>query len=196
MQLRSGEKKAIAIIVVVAVLFVAVVGGTVAALTVGRHHDEGPHLQLAVGDRLVRVEPSIRCDVFGNNCEPKDLSQATFGHVPVPVGESVLMSVSADIARQPWTLVTQYAALLETEGVKLDFKPDAIAEIAKIATFVNSQTENIGARRLHTIMELMLEDVSFSAPELEGQTIPITVKYVQERLKDVLENKDLSKYIL
>jgi ATP-dependent HslUV protease ATP-binding subunit HslU len=86
--------------------------------------------------------------------------------------------------------------LLETEGVKLEFKPDAVKEIAKIATFVNSQTENIGARRLHTIMELMLEDVSFTAPELKGQTIPITVKYVQEKLKEVLENKDLSKYIL
>ncbi|MGV9823990.1 DUF2771 family protein [Gordonia sp. NPDC003429] len=123
MQLRSGEKKAIAIIVVVAVLFVAVVGGTVAALTVGRHHDEGPYLQLAVGDRLVRVEPSIRCDVFGNNCEPKDLSQATFGHVPVPVGESVLMSVSADIARQPWTLVTQYA---DARGVITDPDPEPV----------------------------------------------------------------------
>ena len=93
-------------------------------------------------------------------------------------------------------LVTQYSALLDTEGVKLDFAPEAISEIAKIATHVNSQTENIGARRLYTIMELMLEDVSFSAPDLKGQTIPITVAYVREKLKTVLENKDLSKYIL
>jgi len=93
-------------------------------------------------------------------------------------------------------LLKQYTALLETEGVELDFTSDAIKEIAKIATFVNSQTENIGARRLYTIMELLTEDISFSAPDLKGQKIPITVEYVKDKLKEVLENKDLSKYIL
>ena len=72
----------------------------------------------------------------------------------------------------------------------------SVEEIAKIATFVNSQTENIGARRLYTIMELLLEDVSFTAPELKGQAVPITVDYVRSKLKEVLEDKDLSKYIL
>jgi ATP-dependent HslUV protease ATP-binding subunit HslU len=92
--------------------------------------------------------------------------------------------------------VKQYAALLATEGVELDFKPEAIEEIAKIATLVNSQSENIGARRLYTIMEFLLEDISFTAPEIKGQSIPVTVEYVHTKLKDILENKDLSRYIL
>jgi ATP-dependent HslUV protease ATP-binding subunit HslU len=130
--------------------------------------------------------------------KPSDLIPELQGRFPIRVELKSLTTEDLEkILTQPKNaLVTQYESLLETEGVKLDFKPEAIAEIAKIATFVNSQTENIGARRLHTIMELMLEDVSFSAPQLSGQTIPITVKYVQDKLKDVLENKDLSKYIL
>jgi ATP-dependent HslUV protease ATP-binding subunit HslU len=130
--------------------------------------------------------------------KPSDLIPELQGRFPIRVE---LNSLSTDdlekILTQPKNaLVKQYSALLETEGVKLDFKPAAIKEIAKISTFVNSQTENIGARRLYTIMELLLEDVSFSAPQLDGQTIPVTVDYVRSRLKDILENKDLSKYIL
>ncbi len=130
--------------------------------------------------------------------KPSDLIPELQGRFPIRVE---LNSLSTDdlekILLQPKNaLVKQYEALLETEGVKLDFKKDAIQEIAQIASFVNSQSENIGARRLHTIMELLLEDVSFTAPELKGQTIPITVDYVQKKLKEVLENKDLSKYIL
>ncbi|UCB46286.1 MAG: ATP-dependent protease ATPase subunit HslU [Spirochaetota bacterium] len=130
--------------------------------------------------------------------KPSDLIPELQGRFPIRVELKSLTTKDLEkILVQPKNaLVKQYFSLLETEGVKLEFKPDAIKEIAKIATFVNSQTENIGARRLYTIMELMLEDVSFTAPELDGQTIPITVKYVQEKLKDVLENKDLSKYIL
>jgi ATP-dependent HslUV protease ATP-binding subunit HslU len=130
--------------------------------------------------------------------KPSDLIPELQGRFPIRVELNSLSTEDLEkILTQPKNaLVTQYSALLDTEGVKLEFKQDAIAEIARIATFVNSQTENIGARRLYTIMELMLEDVSFSAPQLAGQTIPITVKYVQEKLKDVLEDKDLSKYIL
>jgi ATP-dependent HslUV protease ATP-binding subunit HslU len=130
--------------------------------------------------------------------KPSDLIPELQGRFPIRVELKSLSTEDLEkILTQPKNaLVIQYSSLLETEGVKLDFKPDAIAEIAQIATFVNSQTENIGARRLYTILELMLEDVSFSAPALKGQTIPITVKYVQEKLKEVMENKDLSKYIL
>jgi len=130
--------------------------------------------------------------------KPSDLIPELQGRFPIRVELNSLSTEDLEkILTQPKNaLVTQYASLLETEGVKLDFKPEAIAEIAEIATHVNMQTENIGARRLYTIMELMLEDVSFSAPELKGQTIPITVEYVREKLKAVLENKDLSKYIL
>lgn len=130
--------------------------------------------------------------------KPSDLIPELQGRFPIRVELNSLSTEDLEkILTQPKNaLVKQYSALLETEGVKLDFNPDAIKEIAKIATFVNSQTENIGARRLYTIMELLLEDVSFSAPELKGQTVPITVEYVRTKLKDVLENKDLSKYIL
>jgi len=130
--------------------------------------------------------------------KPSDLIPELQGRFPIRVELNSLSTQDLEkILLQPKNaLVKQYEALLETEGVKLDFREDAIREIAQIASFVNSQSENIGARRLHTIMELLLEDVSFSAPELKDQTISITVEYVQNKLKDVLENKDLSKYIL
>jgi ATP-dependent HslUV protease ATP-binding subunit HslU len=130
--------------------------------------------------------------------KPSDLIPELQGRFPIRVELSSLSTEDLEnILMQPKNaLLKQYSALLETEGVELDFTSDAIKEIARIATFVNSQTENIGARRLHTIMELLIEDVSFSAPDLKGQKIPITVEYVKERLKEVLENKDLSKYIL
>lgn len=130
--------------------------------------------------------------------KPSDLIPELQGRFPIRVElKSLTTEDLARILTQPKNaIVKQYEALLETEGVKLNFAPEAIEEIAKIATFVNSQTENIGARRLSTIMELLLEDVSFTAPELKDQTIPITVDYVKSKLKEVLEDKDLSKYIL
>ena len=130
--------------------------------------------------------------------KPSDLIPELQGRFPIRVElKSLTTEDLAKILTQPKNaLIKQYSALLETEGVELDFKQEAIEEIAKIATFVNSQTENIGARRLYTIMELLLEDVSFSAPELKEQQIPITLDYVRSKLKDVLEDKDLSKYIL
>jgi ATP-dependent HslUV protease ATP-binding subunit HslU len=130
--------------------------------------------------------------------KPSDLIPELQGRFPIRVELSSLSTEDLEkILMQPRNaLLKQYSALLETEGVELDFTSDAIKEIAKIATFVNTQTENIGARRLYTIMELLVEDISFSAPDLKGQKIPITVEYVKDKLKEVLENKDLSKYIL
>jgi ATP-dependent HslUV protease ATP-binding subunit HslU len=130
--------------------------------------------------------------------KPSDLIPELQGRFPIRVELSSLSTKDLEkILMQPKNaLLKQYSALLETEGVELDFTSDAIKEIASIATFVNSQTENIGARRLYTIMELLLEDVSFTAPDLKDQKIPITVEYVKSKLKEVLENKDLSKYIL
>jgi ATP-dependent HslUV protease ATP-binding subunit HslU len=130
--------------------------------------------------------------------KPSDLIPELQGRFPIRVELSSLSTEDLEkILMQPKNaLLKQYSALLETEGVELDFTSDAIKEIANIATFVNSQTENIGARRLYTILELLIEDVSFSAPDLKGQKIPITVEYVKDKLKEVLENKDLSKYIL
>jgi len=93
-------------------------------------------------------------------------------------------------------LTKQYAALLATEDVNLVFTPEAIRRMAEIAAEVNRSAENIGARRLHTIMELLVEDISFDAEDYAGQTVEITAEIVNEKLSDVAEDKDLSRYIL
>ncbi|MBC7190043.1 HslU--HslV peptidase ATPase subunit, partial [Candidatus Aerophobetes bacterium] len=93
-------------------------------------------------------------------------------------------------------LIKQYQALLKTEGVELTFTEKAIKEIASLAWIVNERTEDIGARRLHTVMEKLLEDVSFNATDLKGKTITIDEKYVREKLADIVEKEDLSRYIL
>src|SRR5262249_13914606 len=93
-------------------------------------------------------------------------------------------------------LSKQYAALLATEGVSLTFTEGAIGEIADLASIVNERTENIGARRLHTVMERLLDELSFEAPGLKGQSIQITEQYVKERLAGIAKDEDLSKYIL
>ena len=86
--------------------------------------------------------------------------------------------------------------LMQTEEVELEFSEDSILEIARIAFVINAESENIGARRLHTIMEQLLEEVSFEAPKLSGQTIKITPEYIQGRVSSLLKNQDLSRYIL
>jgi len=101
------------------------------------------------------------------------------------------------ILREPDnSLLKQYQALLATEGVTLRFEDDGVDMIAEVAAELNSRFENIGARRLHTVMEKVLEEVSFHAPDIAGQSIPITAVYVKERLGDILKDEDLSRYIL
>ncbi len=93
-------------------------------------------------------------------------------------------------------LIKQYEALMATEGVNVSFAEDAIDEIAEIAEKVNEDAENIGARRLHTVMEKVMEEISFKAPNIKKKKIPINRKYVQSQLKDILEDQDLSRFIL
>ncbi len=93
-------------------------------------------------------------------------------------------------------LLTQYIALLQTENVTLSFTPAAVEEIARIAALVNERTENIGARRLHTVVERLLEDLSFDAPELSGRELVIDVQQVKEKLEAIVKDEDLSRYIL
>jgi ATP-dependent HslUV protease ATP-binding subunit HslU len=93
-------------------------------------------------------------------------------------------------------LIKQYKALLATEDINLEFTPEAIEEIAEIATLVNERTENIGARRLHTIMEKLLEDISFSAPDQRGRNMLIDAQYVRDKLSTIIKDEDLSRYIL
>jgi len=93
-------------------------------------------------------------------------------------------------------LIKQYIALLDTEGLKLSFSDDAIATIARFAAMVNEQTENIGARRLHTILEKVLEEISFEAPEMKKKTVKVDAAYVQKQLANIVKDHDLSRYIL
>jgi ATP-dependent HslUV protease ATP-binding subunit HslU len=130
--------------------------------------------------------------------KPSDLIPELQGRFPIRVE---LHSLTTDdfirILKEPKSaLVKQYAALLETEGIKLSFADDALEEIAKFAAAVNEQTENIGARRLHTIMEKLLDEVSFEGPDLKKKTVRIDAAYVQKQLADIVKNQDLSRYIL
>jgi ATP-dependent HslUV protease ATP-binding subunit HslU len=130
--------------------------------------------------------------------KPSDLIPELQGRFPIRVELEALQN--ADFVRiltEPENALTrQYQALLATEGVRIEWKEDAIAEIARMATLANERMENIGARRLHTIIERLLDELSFEAPGLSGSEVPITAAYVRERLSKVLEDEDLSKYIL
>jgi ATP-dependent HslUV protease ATP-binding subunit HslU len=130
--------------------------------------------------------------------KPSDLIPELQGRFPLRVELSELSREDFQkILTQPQNaLIRQYVEMLKTENVTLEFVEEAIEKISLIAADVNSKTENIGARRLHTIMELLLEDISFTAPDLEGQTVTITPDYVDERLQDVVKDHDLSRYIL
>ena len=93
-------------------------------------------------------------------------------------------------------LIKQYVALLETEGIQLKFTPEAVQEVARMASEVNTATEDIGARRLHTILEKVLEELSFEGPELKKKKVSIDAAYVRKQLADIVKDQDLSRYIL
>ena len=130
--------------------------------------------------------------------KPADLIPELQGRFPIRVElEALGKHEFIRILKEPENALTiQYEALMATEGIELVFQEDAIEEVAQIAHDVNSRTENIGARRLHTVMERLLDDVSFNAHELKGQQILITRKYVQEKLQEIVKDEDLSRYIL
>jgi ATP-dependent HslUV protease ATP-binding subunit HslU len=130
--------------------------------------------------------------------KPSDLIPELQGRFPIRVElQSLTMEDFVRILTEPKSsLVKQYTALLETEGVKLDFTPEALSEIAHFAFRVNESTENIGARRLHTIMERVLDELSFEAPEKKGSHVTIDADYVRKMLTDIVKDQDLSRYIL
>lgn len=130
--------------------------------------------------------------------KPSDLIPELQGRFPIRVE---LTSLTADDFRRILTepqnaLLKQYIALLETEGIKVEFTEDAIHKLAELATQVNQETDNIGARRLHTLLEKLLEDLSFEAPDVLLEKVIITPAYVQEKLEGIVKNKDLSQFIL
>ena len=133
-----------------------------------------------------------------NVSKPSDLLPELQGRFPIRVElDSLSKEDFIRILTEPKNaLISQYEALMATEDIKLTFDENAITEIAGIASRVNEQMENIGARRLHTIMETLVEEISFDAPDMTEKTILITKEYVTEKLKDILEDENLSRYIL
>lgn len=130
--------------------------------------------------------------------KPSDLIPELQGRLPIRVELSALkIDDFVRILKEPdHSLIKQYQALLKTEGVELSFNEDSLQAIAEIAFSVNERTENIGARRLHTILERLLEDISFSASDKSGLTMVIDAPFVHERLSELSKNEDLSRYIL
>jgi ATP-dependent HslUV protease ATP-binding subunit HslU len=130
--------------------------------------------------------------------KPSDLIPELQGRFPIRVeldslGKADLLRILTEPEN---ALIKQYTALLETESVKVHFTEDGAAEIAEMAALINERTENIGARRLYTMMEKLLDEISFDAPEMSGKSMVINAHYVREKLKDFVEDEDLSRYIL
>ncbi|MEW6778068.1 MAG: ATP-dependent protease ATPase subunit HslU [Bdellovibrionota bacterium] len=130
--------------------------------------------------------------------KPSDLIPELQGRFPIRVElEALGQEDFVRILSEPRNALTrQYAALLEAEGVRLEFTPEGIGELARVATQVNTGTVNIGARRLHTMMEKVLEDVSYRAPEMRGESVRVDAAYVRSRLDGIVRDEDLSRYIL
>ncbi|MEJ2023594.1 MAG: ATP-dependent protease ATPase subunit HslU [Deltaproteobacteria bacterium] len=133
-----------------------------------------------------------------NVSRPSDLLPELQGRFPIRVElDSLTEEDFVRILTEPKNaLIIQYKALLSTEGIELLFEDEAIAKIAALASDVNERTENIGARRLHTVMEKLLDEISFEAPDRQEKKVPITEKYVVDKLTDILEDENLSRYIL
>jgi len=133
-----------------------------------------------------------------HSVKPSDLIPEFQGRFPIRVELTSLGKEDfVRILTEPKNaLIKQYHALLETEDVRLSFREDAIAEIARIAAEVNERMENIGARRLHTVMERLLDEISYTAPEMRDREVVIDAQYVRDRLSPILKDEDLSRYIL
>ncbi|MCL2126860.1 MAG: ATP-dependent protease ATPase subunit HslU, partial [Treponema sp.] len=133
-----------------------------------------------------------------NVCKPSDLIPELQGRFPLRVElDSLGKEDFLRILTEPKNALTrQYTELLATEGIEVVFAPEAIDHLAAIAAEVNSKLENIGARRLHTIMEALLEELSFEAPDIAPAKIPITVEYVNQNLADIVKDQDLGRYML
>ena len=153
-------------------------------------------------DRTGQREP-LETRSGRSRVEPGDLLK--YGLIPEFVGRLPVLATLEDldeaalkkILTEPQNaLLKQYKALLATEGVTVDFTEDAIDRLAQRACDVNAQTENIGARRLHTLLEKLLEDLSFDAPELEEKQVTIDAAYVEAKLAEIAVNRDLSQFVL
>ncbi|WP_332630739.1 ATP-dependent protease ATPase subunit HslU [Halalkalibacter flavus] len=162
-------------------------------------------LPIVEGSTVVTKHGSVKTDhilFIGagafHMAKPSDLIPELQGRFPIRVElNNLTVEDFVRILVEPNNaLIKQYVALLETEGIKVTFSDEAVHKIATIATEVNQETENIGARRLHTILERLLEDLSFEAPDINLEEIVITPEYVEEKLASIAKNRDLSQFIL
>ena len=130
--------------------------------------------------------------------KPSDLIPELQGRFPIRVELDPLTTEDfISILTEPKNaLIKQYEELLKTEKIDLEFKDNAISEIADTAAYVNESTENIGARRLHTILEKLLEEISFNAPDMKNGKVVIDATYIKDRISDIVKDRDLSRYIL
>ena len=181
----------------------------------GRDHAQGPDVsrQGVQRDLLPLVEGCSVSTKYGmvrtdhvlfvasgafHTAKPSDLIPEFQGRFPIRVELDALTQKDfIRILTEPKNaLLTQYIALMATENVRLVFMSDAVDEIARIAAVVNERTENIGARRLHTVVERLIEDLSFDAPDLDGQEVKINAQSVKDKLEEIVKDEDLSRYIL
>lgn len=180
-------------------------GGASSSADVSREGVQRDILPIVEGSTVVTKYGSVKTDhvlfiaagAF-HMAKPSDLIPELQGRFPIrvelnklTVDDFVRILVEPDNA-----LLKQYQALLQTEGISLEFSDEAIHKIAEVAYHVNQDTDNIGARRLHTILERLLEDLSFEAPDVTMEKITITPQYVEEKLGTIAKNKDLSQFIL
>ncbi|WP_429659796.1 HslU--HslV peptidase ATPase subunit [Bacillus halotolerans] len=180
-------------------------GGASSSADVSREGVQRDILPIVEGSTVVTKYGSVKTDhvlfiaagAF-HMAKPSDLIPELQGRFPIrvelsklTVDDFVRILVEPDNA-----LLKQYQALLQTEGISLEFSDEAIHKIAEVAYHVNQETDNIGARRLHTILERLLEDLSFEAPDVTMEKITITPQYVEEKLGTIVKNKDLSQFIL
>ena len=173
----------------------------------GQHQSAGSHHDIVEGATISTRQGPVKTDHMlfiaagaFHTARPSDLIPELQGRFPIRVElEKLTESDFRKILTGPRNSLTRQAqALLATEGVTLDYTEDGLDELAAIAYRVNEETENIGARRLYTIMERLLEEISFDAPDLpdDKKTVKIDRAFVQERLAGIVENRDLSQYIL
>ncbi len=184
---------------------IAVKGGAQSGANVSREGVQRDILPIVEGSTIVTKYGTVKTDYIlfvaagaFHMSKPSDLIPELQGRFPIRVEleklsteDFVRILVEPDNA-----LLKQYKALLETEGIQIEFTNEAVQRLAEIAFHVNGETDNIGARRLHTIMEKLLEDLSFEAPDIMMEKITITPQYVDEKLSAISKNKDLSEFIL
>ncbi|WP_046175063.1 HslU--HslV peptidase ATPase subunit [Domibacillus indicus] len=184
---------------------IAAKGGAQSGANVSREGVQRDILPIVEGSTIVTKYGAVKTDYIlfiaagaFHMSKPSDLIPELQGRFPIRVE---LEKLSTDdfvriLVEPDNALLKQYKALLETEGIRIEFTGEAVRRLAEIAFHVNGETDNIGARRLHTIMEKLLEDLSFEAPDITMETITITPQYVDEKLSAISQNKDLREFIL